>query len=83
MKDPGEAAEQIYHAEPTGHAKTLRQKDRFRTILRRGRLSSGHQRGNRRHDHGIYYVYRSTGNLSGNYGGTVSSVLIVLSFIFR
>ena len=60
--------ERSLHAEPKVNAKTLRQKDRIRTILRRVRRKGAHQRGNLRSE--IYYMIR--GNLSGNDGGIVS-----------
>ena len=40
--------ERSLHAEPKVNAKTLRQKDRIRTILRRVRRKGAHQRGNLR-----------------------------------
>ena len=61
-KDSREAARR---AEPKGNAKTLRQKDRIRTTLRKVRPPAGaHQRGNRRPRRTA-----AEGNLSGWDGG--------------
>ena len=60
--------ERSLHAEPKVNAKTLRQKDRIRTILRRVRRKGAHQRGNLRK--GFFYE-GTEGNLSGNDGGIV------------
>ena len=70
--------ERSLHAEPKVNAKTLRQKDRIRTILRRVRRKGAHQRGNLREG-----VYEGTeGNLSGNDGGTASQVFVVRCFYY-
>ena len=65
-------------AEPKVNAKTLRQKDRIRTILRRVRRKGAHQRGNLREG-----FYEGTeGNLSGNDGGTASQMFVVRCFYY-
>ena len=66
-------------AEPKVNAKTLRQKDRIRTILRRVRRKGAHQRGNLRK--GFFYE-GTEGNLSGNDGGTASRRFVVRCFYY-
>ena len=71
--------ERSLHAEPKVNAKTLRQKDRIRTILRRVRRKGAHQRGNLRN--GFFYE-GTEGNLSGNDGGTASRRFVVRFFYY-
>lgn len=71
--------ERSLHAEPKVNAKTLRQKDRIRTILRRVRRKGAHQRGNLRK--GFFYE-GTEGNLSGNDGGTASRRFVVRCFYY-
>ena len=72
LNDPREAA----LAEPKGKAKTLRQKDRIRTGLRRVRL----HRSDRKHTKGATALEQG-GNLSGLDGGRKTSGVFLSIFL--
>ena len=66
------------HAAPKGNAKTLRQKDRSRTTLRKVRYPAAHQRGNRRPP-----STADKGTLSGMDGGRKTIQGLSAFFVFR